>query len=131
MRGKGRSIVELRFSTNVGDDFTICSNVYRLRSALAHLVDNALKFTDIGYVEVRVEKRGDKVEFSVKDTGLGIKPEDRERIFEDFTKLDDFKTGIGLGLPISRRLIDSLGGTLELDSEYTEGSRFVITVPVK
>ena len=131
MRGKGRSIVELRFSTNVGDDFTICSNVYRLRSALAHLVDNALKFTDIGYVEVRVEKRGDKVEFSVKDTGLGIKPEDRERIFEDFTKLDDFKAGIGLGLPISRRLIDSLGGTLELDPEYTEGSRFVITVPVK
>lgn len=131
MRGKGRSIVELRFSTNVGDDFTICSNVYRLRSALAHLVDNALKFTDIGYVEVRVEKRGDKVEFSVKDTGLGIKPEDRERIFEDFTKLDDFKAGIGLGLPISRRLIDSLGGTLELDLEYTEGSRFVITVPIK
>ncbi len=128
MRGKGRSNVDLRFTTNVGDDFTILSNGYRLRSALSHLVDNAQKFTDVGHIDVKVERKGGKVLFSVTDTGVGIAPEDQERIFEDFTKLDDFKEGIGLGLPISRRLIASLGGTLELDPDYTEGCRFVITL---
>ena len=128
MRGKGRSNVDLRFTTNVGDDFAIYSNGYRLRSALSHLVDNAQKFTDVGHIDVKVERKGDKVLFSVTDTGVGIAPEDRERIFEDFAKLDDFKEGIGLGLPISRRLITSLGGTLELDPDYTEGCRFVITL---
>ena len=128
MRGKGKPIVDLRFTTNVGDDFAIYSNGYRLRSALSHLVDNAQKFTDVGHIDVKVERKGDKVLFSVTDTGVGIAPEDRERIFEDFAKLDDFKEGIGLGLPISRRLITSLGGTLELDPDYTEGCRFVITL---
>lgn len=128
MRGKGRSNVDLRFTTNVGDDFTILSNGYRLRSALSHLVDNAQKFTDVGHIDVKVERKGGKVLFSVTDTGMGIAPENQERIFEDFTKLDDFKEGIGLGLPISRRLIASLGGTLELDPDYTEGCRFVITL---
>jgi signal transduction histidine kinase len=128
MRGKGRSNVDLRFTTNVGDDFAIYSNGYRLRSALSHLVDNAQKFTDVGHIDVKVERKGGKVLFSVTDTGVGIAPEDRERIFEDFAKLDDFKEGIGLGLPISRRLITSLGGTLELDPDYTEGCRFVITL---
>ena len=128
MRGKGKPIVDLRFTTNVGDDFAIYSNGYRLRSALSHLVDNAQKFTDVGHIDVKVERKGDKVLFSVTDTGVGIAPEDRERIFEDFAKLDDFKEGIGLGLPISRRLIASLGGTLELDPDYTEGCRFVITL---
>ena len=128
MRGKGKPIVDLRFTTNVGDDFAIYSNGYRLRSALSHLVDNAQKFTDVGHIDVKVERKGGKVLFSVTDTGVGIAPEDRERIFEDFAKLDDFKEGIGLGLPISRRLITSLGGTLELDPDYTEGCRFVITL---
>lgn len=131
MRGKGKDIVEMRFSTNVGDDFAIRSNVYRLRSALSHLVDNALKFTDMGFIELRVEQKGDRVLFSVSDTGIGIDTKDRERIFENFSKLDDFKEGIGLGLPISRRLIESLGGTLELDTVYTGGSRFVINLPVE
>lgn len=129
MQGKGKSIVELRFTTNVGDDFAIRTNAYRLRSALVHLIDNAQKFTDVGHIDVKVQRQGEKVFFSVTDTGMGIAPADREKIFETFSKLDDFKEGIGLGLPISRRLIKSLGGTLELDPDYTEGCRFVITLP--
>lgn len=129
MQGKGKSIVELRFTTNVGDDFTVRTNAYRLRSALVHLIDNAQKFTDVGHIDVKVERKGEKVLFSVTDTGMGIAPADHEKIFETFSKLDDFKEGIGLGLPISRRLIKSLGGTLELDPDYTEGCRFIITLP--
>ena len=130
MRGKGKPIVELRYSTNVDDNFTIHSNAYRLRSSLCHLIDNAQKFTDIGYIDLRFEQKGHQVLFSVTDTGVGIDEQDRDRIFETFYKQDDFKEGLGLGLPIRRRLITSLGGTVELDPVYKGGSRFVITLPV-
>lgn len=129
VRGKEHTGVDLRFSSNVGDNFVIRSNAYRLRSALSHLLDNAQKFTDMGYIELRCQHRGDDVLFSVTDTGVGIAAKDHERIFETFAKVDDFKEGIGLGLPICRRLVTSLGGTLEIDSTYTQGSRFVITLP--
>ena len=97
---------------------------------MAHLVDNAVKFTDTGYVEVRCEKLGDKMQFLVTDTGVGIKEADKERIFETFSKIDNFKEGIGLGLPICRRLIRSLGGEVELDTTYSGGCRFVISLPI-
>ncbi len=128
MKGKGKSLVELRYSTNVDDNFTIHSNAYRLRSSLCHLIDNAQKFTDIGYIDLRFEHKGNQVLFSVTDTGVGIDEKDRDRIFETFYKQNDFKEGIGLGLPICRRLITSLGGTVELDPVYKGGSRFVITL---
>lgn len=128
--GRQRGDVELRFASNVEDDFAIRSNLYRLKSAMTHLVDNAVKFTDTGYVEMRCEKRDDKMLFFVTDTGVGIKEADKERIFETFAKIDDFKEGIGLGLPICRRLIRSLGGEVELDTTYSGGCRFVISLPM-
>ena len=129
--GRQREDVELRFSSNVEDDFTILSSTYRLKSALTHLVDNAIKFTDAGYVEIRCEKRVDSMHFLITDTGVGIKEADKERIFETFAKVDDFKEGIGLGLPICRRLIRSLGGEVTLDTAYSGGCRFVISFPIK
>ena len=131
VKGQQNVGVELRFSSNVKDDFTIRTNTYRLKHALAYLVDNALKFTDKGHVEVRCEKQGDVMTFSVTDTGVGVKEEDHERIFETFAKVDDFKEGVGLGLPICRRLVRSLRGDVKLDPSYADGSRFVITVPLK
>ena len=128
--GRQQRDVELRFASNVEDDFTIRSSLYRLKSAMTHLVDNAIKFTDTGYVEVRCEKRGDQMRFFVTDTGVGIKESDKDRIFETFAKIDDFKEGIGLGLPICRRLIRSLGGEVALDTTYTGGCRFVISLPI-
>lgn len=130
MQGREKPTVEMRFTTNVDDDFTIFSNVYRLRSILNHLIDNAQKFTDMGHIDLQFEHKGNKALFIVTDTGVGIDKKDRERIFETFAKLDDFKAGIGLGLPICRRLVTSLGGTVELDPVYINGSRFVITLPL-
>ena len=127
-KGKQKTGVELRFETNVADDFKIRSSTYRLKNALAHLMDNAMKFTELGHVELRCEQQGNHLRFIVTDTGCGIKAEDRERIFETFQKVDDFKTGVGLGLPICRRLIRSLGGEVSLDTAYTKGARFIITV---
>ena len=131
MKPKGRSFVELQFQTNVDGDFTVRTNAYRLQSALNHLIDNAQKFTDMGHIYLRIEKKESEVLFIVEDTGIGIPEADREHIFENFAKLDDFKEGIGLGLPICRRLVTTLGGTVELDPDYTAGSRFVITIPIK
>lgn len=131
MRAKGKPEIDMRFRTNVGDDFTIHSNPIRLKNALNHLVDNALKFTDAGHVELHFEQKDHQVVFSVADTGIGIPEKDRERVFENFAKVDDFKEGIGLGLPICRRLVGSLGGTLELDGSYQGGCRFVITLPIQ
>ena len=127
-KGKQKTGVELRFTTDISDNFKIRSNTYRLKNALTHLMDNAMKFTELGHVELRCEHYGDGVRFIVTDTGCGIKAEDQERIFETFQKVDDFKTGVGLGLPICRRLIRSLGGEVSLDASYTNGARFIITI---
>ena len=127
-KGKQKTGVELRFTTDISDNFKIRSNTYRLKNALTHLMDNAMKFTELGHVELRCEHYGDGVRFIVTDTGCGIKAEDQERIFETFQKVDDFKAGVGLGLPICRRLIRSLGGEVSLDATYTNGARFIITI---
>ena len=121
--------MELRFETNVADDFKIRTNAYRLKKALAHLMDNAIKFTELGHIELCCEHQGSQLRFMVTDTGCGVKEEDRERIFETFQKADDFKTGVGLGLPICRRLIHSLGGEVSLDANYITGACFIITLP--
>ena len=128
-KGKQNTGVVLRFESNLPDDFKIRTNSYRLKRALTHLVDNAIKFTELGHVELRCELRDSQVCFIVTDTGCGIKEEDRERIFETFSKVDDFKVGVGLGLPICCRLINSLGGEVSLDASYTDGARFVISLP--
>ena len=131
VKGKQKTGVELSFVSNVDDGYKIFTNAYRLRSALLHLLDNAVKFTEKGSVELACELKDRKMLFSVTDTGVGIKEEDRERIFETFQKIDTFKSGIGLGLPLSRRMVRTLGGDVELDTSYTNGSRFVISIPLK
>lgn len=129
-KGKQNTGVEIQFTSCVDDDYQLRTNAYRLKSALSHLIDNAVKFTEAGRIEVLCEETDNEFRFIVTDTGVGIKEEDRERIFETFHKADDFKTGIGLGLPISRRLLHSLGGEVTLDTTYNSGARFVITLPI-
>ena len=106
----------------------------KIAQVLRNLVSNALKFTERG--EVRVGARrgdGDTIVFTVADTGIGIPPEDRERVFEEFIQLDSpiqrRVKGTGLGLTVSRRLAEALGGTLEVASAVGRGSTFTLTVP--
>lgn len=110
----------------VGDDM-------RLRQVLINLGGNAVKFTERGevVVGVRVLGRHDgrvRLEFSVSDTGIGIAPEQRARIFEEFTQAEASTVrrygGTGLGLAISQRLVKLMGGSLELAAESGQGSRF-------
>lgn len=125
--------VETRFTTNVTDDFTVHTHPSTVNRILTHIFDNAQKFTEKGYIELRCEndKAARQVRLIVEDTGIGIKPEDRDRIFGRFEKAEgNFKEGIGLGLPICRRLASSIGAEIALDSEYTDGSRFILSIPM-
>ena len=100
---------------------------------LRNLVSNALKFTERGSVEVSVTTRHDDVVFTVKDTGIGIASVDFDRIFEEFGQIDSALQarvkGTGLGLPLSRRLAEMLGGVLTVESEVGQGSTFTLRIP--
>ena len=105
----------------------------KLSQVLLNLLGNALKFTDQGTVTLKVAALPDnQYRFEVLDTGPGISPEDREAIFEAFTQTEAGRKagGTGLGLPIAQKLIDLMGGTLELDTPHGEGARFFFTIPL-
>lgn len=105
----------------------------RLRQILDNLLSNAIKFTaDGGRIDVTARRVGDEVQFSVSDTGVGIAPEDHERVFEEFQQVGDRgsrASGTGLGLALTRRLVLAHGGAITVESELGKGSRFTVTLP--
>ena len=123
----------IHFLTKVAADFSIKTNRPAVEKVLKQLLDNALKFTEEGQVELCVEESPDHgiIHFIVTDTGIGIAKEHREHIFERFFKVDSFKQGFGLGLTISRKIALLLDGSLYLDTEYTDGARFILTLPTQ
>ena len=121
----------IRFDSSLPDDFTILTNEYLLKIIVNALVDNAIKNTPEGTVFLKADKPSDdKLTLIVEDTGCGIPASEAEHIFERFVKLDTFKEGIGLGLPLCRMLSKKLGGTVRLDTNYTQGARFIVTLPI-
>jgi signal transduction histidine kinase/CheY-like chemotaxis protein len=112
----------------------------RFRQILINLVDNAIKFTHEGKIAVSAEVRKQTpesvlLEFSVSDSGIGIRPEDQDRIFSPFTQADASTTrnygGTGLGLTISRKLVELMNGQLRVESQPDQGSTFYFTVSLK
>lgn len=109
----------------------------RLKQVLINLVNNAVKFTDQGSIRLSIgyEKKEDVflLKASVRDSGIGIRPEDLERIFNSFEQSDTFrnrkKEGSGLGLAISRQLLILMGGEIHVESVYRQGSHFYFEVP--
>ena len=105
-----------------------------LQAILRNLLANAVKFTRQGAVELRITADGGRVRFVVSDTGVGIRPEHLESIFEPFRQLDASWTraypGLGLGLALSRRLAHLLGGALEVVSQVGVGSTFTLSLPI-
>ena len=111
----------------------IVTDADKVRQILVNLASNAVKFTEQGSITIGVHARGDTVRFHVRDTGSGIAPEDQARLFQPFTQLDSGPTrrhgGTGLGLYISRRLAELIGGELECTSGPGEGSIFTLVLP--
>jgi signal transduction histidine kinase len=115
------------------------SDALRLRQVLVNLVGNAIKFTDRGNVSIRALARQandlPEVVLEVSDTGVGIAPHDRERIFEPFAQADASVArrfaGTGLGLAVARRIIEKMGGRISVESELGEGSTFRVVLPCR
>jgi signal transduction histidine kinase len=107
----------------------------RLAQVLLNLIGNAVKFTDAGAIRVEVVLHGEMLHISVSDTGPGIPVADQKQIFEEFYQVDTSSTrtkgGAGLGLSISRRIIDMHGGRLWVQSSSGTGSTFFVTIPVR
>jgi len=153
---KNHNVLDLHFADNLG---TMHADVTKVRQTLFNLLGNATKFTDHGHLslEVRREKVTpaeepttdapptsdtpkmdavtDRIVFVVRDTGIGMTPDQLSRIFEAFMQADSSTTrkygGTGLGLPISRNFCRLMGGDLLVESEYGKGSTFTITLPAK
>jgi CheY-like chemotaxis protein len=105
----------------------VCADARKLRQVLINLLDNAVKFTHAGSVELRASRGDAGVRFEVTDTGPGISPEQANELFEPFTQLHDPSTrheGTGLGLAISQRLVKLMGSELRVRSNDGQGSRF-------
>ncbi|WP_051361356.1 PAS domain-containing hybrid sensor histidine kinase/response regulator [Desulfuromonas sp. TF] len=107
----------------------------RLGQVLTNLIGNAVKFTHEGKIRVRVQPRGEFLEFSVADTGIGIPREKRHLLFQSFTQVDSSLTrkfgGTGLGLAISKGLVHLMGGDISVRSREGKGSVFTFTIPLK
>ena len=113
--------------------FYIHADRDHLHEVLGNLFDNAIKYTPFGKVSVNVTGDNDNVRISVADSGIGIPAEDIPHLFQKFYRVDNSETrevgGTGLGLYLSRRLVEAMGGKIELTSEYKKGSTFTITLP--
>ena len=122
--------VHIGFATEVPDDFIININKKYLQYSLAELLLNAVKFSDRQHIVIRIVRTDSTVRFIIEDTGKGIAEADREKIFRFFSKVDDFSEGLGLGLPLTMRHAQNLGGSLTLDLDYHEGCRFIFELPL-
>ena len=87
--------------------------------------------TEKAHVVLRLSQITEQqIAFTVEDTGIGVPPKEAEHIFEEFIQLDDYYDGTGIGLTVARSIARRLGGDIVLDTDYTDGARFVFTLPV-
>lgn len=123
--------LEIAYESQLDDKHIVISNLKALEGILRPLLSNALKFTEKGSVKLQVRKGEDSsmLDICVTDTGIGIPEDQRDRIFEKFYKVDSFKRGLGLGLPLARSIAQKINGDLMLDDTYKEGTRFILRIP--
>ena len=124
--------VELKFTSEVSDDFTLFTDGKRLQQVLINFLTNAEKYTSAGEIHVHcsLSEIPGKITFSVADTGPGVPTDKVDLIFERFYKLDDYKQGTGLGLNICSAIAERLHGEVRYDKSYTHGARFVFIHPL-
>ena len=126
--------IEFKF-TSVGEIPKILfGDDIRLRQVLTNLCGNAVKYTEKGYIRLKVSSLEDKLVFEVKDTGMGIKKEALPGIFnafeQDKTEKNRHIAGTGLGLPISKAFVEMMGDSIMLDSEYEQGTVITVIIPL-
>jgi signal transduction histidine kinase len=126
----------LFIETNTDTEVEIFADRTRLRQVMINLINNSIKFTEIGKIAIRAVRKGENVLITVRDTGIGIPPDKLEAVFQEFTQVDTSTTrkagGTGLGLPISRKLVEMHGGRLWAESAGVngEGTTFFVDLPL-
>ena len=124
--------IDIRINENCDKNAStiIKTDKLRLVQVIDYLVDNAAKFTPEGFVEFGVDPEEDCLHFYVKDSGIGISPQNLDKIFDNFTKINpDEKRGTGLGLAIVKKILTKLGGKIWVESELNVGTVFHFTIP--
>ena len=116
-----------------GTDVKLCGDVDRIEQILDNLLSNAVKFTDTGTISLNARYNEGKLLLEVKDTGIGMSKDALSRIFRPFERLGSVRNaeGFGLGLPITKGLVNLLGGTIDVTSDIDRGSTFRVTLPLK
>lgn len=114
----------------------VYTDAQRIRQILFNLVQNAIKFTDRGFVKVGIKRlHGQNLFLTVQDTGIGMSPETQERVFGRFVQADGSRSrrhgGIGLGLAITRDLVDLMGGKIAVESSENQGTQFSVRIPIR
>jgi signal transduction histidine kinase len=118
------------FTSDFNDDEQILTAESYAIQAISQLLDNAMKFTpEGGKIQMTCTKTDGLVMISVEDNGCGVPAEKAEDIFKEFVQLDEYQTGTGIGLTLSRNIARGLGGDLILDLSYSQGARFILTLP--
>ena len=139
MARKGQKAIEFLVDCDPNIPNRLYGDELRIRQVVTNLLTNAIKFTHEGGVLLRVSARkesyGVNLMFAVSDSGIGIKKENKDKIFRSFSQVDTKKNraieGTGLGLSISKQLVKQMGGFIFLDSEYGKGSTFTVVIPQK
>jgi len=126
----------LKLIQEVPEGITVFSDKRRIKQVLTNLINNAVKFTDKGNVKIAAKVLKDKMlEIRVADTGIGIKPEDMNKLFQPFQQIETSSAGAdketGLGLYLCKKLVTLLGGDIRVKSEYGTGSEFSFAIPLK
>jgi signal transduction histidine kinase len=121
-----KKTINLQFESSLAEDFTLQTNEEMLKRVVNLLFDNAIKYTKEGSITLKASADDKQVTLAVEDTGTGIPAKDAETIFDRFVKLDTFKEGLGLGLPLCRMIVNRLGGSVNLDTTYKQGARFIV-----
>ncbi len=126
----------LQILSNIAADVgEIYADRLRFEQVLINLVNNAIKFTQQGEIEITCQFASPMMKLSIRDTGIGIKPDQIETLFKPFSQIDTGLTrqfeGTGLGLAISKRLVEMMGGSMQVESEWGKGSTFSFTVPMR
>ena len=112
-------------------DKTITTNCDSLLQMLGNILENSVKFTDEGYIRLTLSKDKNNFHFTIEDTGCGIPSDKIGTIYNRFTKVDEFKEGLGLGLAYCHETVVKLGGTLVLNQTSTAGTTFTLSLPIK
>lgn len=114
---------------------TIIGDAARIQDVLGHLLDNAIKFTHRGSVDLKLISEGQVLKIEVRDTGIGIAPDRQARIFESFHQVDSGLSrnypGLGLGLALVQKLLALMGGEIAAESEPDKGSTFTVRLPIR